>query len=496
MVSGDLKGSCPVDLYVFVQDKCNFSCSHCISFSSPTASKFLMSDSECLEVVDLVNKNRQIRSVHFTGGEPSLGLSKLKWISQNIRKEVKIHITTNGWFAEKNLALLDDLNLETITISLDKFHLPYIKKKAIYDLCLYYLDKGISEVALNVVFEDPLELADYVDFSDLGVVVKPRMLVGLPGSEGKPNIKKKEFIHDGCPSSKTKDGTKGIFYIPGRGLIQCCAGIAFHDLTPKEYYSDTARLSEDYFSKEFSDKSFSSYIANPSLMELVDQNYSSLCEACTDFHLPYFGGRSLQGLLTLDEDLNGLNKCFVSSSVSKKLLNLVGRIKPSLSLVVRGKLLEIEEKNLSLMSTERVHSDNPDVKRVVLDVFKKCYHSRGLSVGDQVINEVEAEETLLELLSLPDVMAYFLKKNEKIGGLIVIKPFKYDFFEATYLHMAFLGYQKEVLDAVDVKTAVHKLICFELGVESLTVRCHLGNKGSMGLLFKDFCIEEMYLCER
>ena len=84
------------------------------------AKNYIISESELDQIAREVNISRDILWIHFTGGEPSLFFSKIKYFQNRVlNKKVKYRLTSNGSFPIRSLS---EVKLDLLSISYDKFH--------------------------------------------------------------------------------------------------------------------------------------------------------------------------------------------------------------------------------------------------------------------------------------------------------------------------------------------------------------------------------------
>ncbi len=101
---------------------CNFKCVYC--FENNTQPVFMSDDTE-EKLIDFIKKysSAQYIGLSWFGGEPLLCFDRMKTITQkikNLNKKFSAILVTNGYLLSKEkIALLDDLNINTIQITID-----------------------------------------------------------------------------------------------------------------------------------------------------------------------------------------------------------------------------------------------------------------------------------------------------------------------------------------------------------------------------------------
>jgi YydG family peptide modification radical SAM enzyme len=122
----------PQNIGLNFDSKGNARCAHCCVNSSPNATD-LLTDETVNAVLDDVLSHEDVVEVGLTGGEALLrkefALSVIRRITDSGRKATCV---TNGFWgvtleaAQKMFSALEDAGLESLTVSYDEFHSPYV----------------------------------------------------------------------------------------------------------------------------------------------------------------------------------------------------------------------------------------------------------------------------------------------------------------------------------------------------------------------------------
>ena len=118
---------------------CPFSCAHCIVNCGP-AVEDEMSTAEAFHYIGSLDK--EIGHISFTGGEPFLNLPRLeKVIKEAKRLGYAVSVMTCGFWAgtpkrtHRILQRLQDLGLDMMGVSLDRFHLEFVGEDRCVNIC-------------------------------------------------------------------------------------------------------------------------------------------------------------------------------------------------------------------------------------------------------------------------------------------------------------------------------------------------------------------------
>lgn len=218
------------ELNVFLGDLCNMDCSHCYTSSSPKSKKYKISEHEIAEICEFVISNPTYKLIHFIGGEPTLFLEQINSIISRL-PNTDFAITTNGWFSNSNITLLDNLNISRINISFDKFHKSKLTSvNSILKLVHHYKAQN-KTVSINFVYEKLTDFSYIQEFTKLGISINGRKIgkggkqKDIQDSEFKENIPTDNLCYMFEDSSKLQ-----ALFMPQKGLIPCCGPLNFDNL--------------------------------------------------------------------------------------------------------------------------------------------------------------------------------------------------------------------------------------------------------------------------
>ncbi|RQD79440.1 MAG: GTP 3',8-cyclase MoaA [Methanocalculus sp. MSAO_Arc1] len=149
---------------------CNLNCTYCHS-EGEEDSKKLMSTAEIQQIINAVTAY-QIRSVKFTGGEPTLR-DDLVEIIGSVPSHIESSMTTNGTLLADYAHELKDAGLKRVNISLDTLrpdrYREITKTDNLSDALAGIdaaLDAGLTPVKLNMVLLQDINTDEVEDFFD------------------------------------------------------------------------------------------------------------------------------------------------------------------------------------------------------------------------------------------------------------------------------------------------------------------------------------------
>jgi hypothetical protein len=286
------------ELYIVLSDFCNFSCAHCINSSGPRSNKWRLGQTELADLINFVNTNLEISRVHFSGGEPTLHENLIKEIQKGVFRPVEYLVTTNGWLGTRVESFLDQIKIDEIILSYDKFHLPFVKIDTLVSFITNAKKKGVP-VTINFTFEEATEISIATPLVQAGATLQTCKLI----NSGRAFDAEKHlptFVSNAlsgtCPSleKEKNEGFEKMIYIPGQGLTPCCGPLAFDQQKPKEeLFSDVrTNYAENKLRKKLDCRSFSSILSKNGF-DTKDIQFASRCEACSWLFSNRIGKRSL-----------------------------------------------------------------------------------------------------------------------------------------------------------------------------------------------------------
>jgi hypothetical protein len=135
-------------LGIYVTNKCNATCEHCCTGSSPfETSRFSVDD--LIDGLQSIGKAGWVRALHVSGGEPFLVPDILKKIGTIASKHSLLYaINTNGYWASSELKARKKISsipgLTQISLSTDIYHEPEIPISRIINAAIAGLDFGLK----------------------------------------------------------------------------------------------------------------------------------------------------------------------------------------------------------------------------------------------------------------------------------------------------------------------------------------------------------------
>lgn len=226
-----MKAKGEFQLYVLLSDRCNFACRHCLNSSGPKAARWLLSANEVDLLASTINGEKGVKTVHFTGGEPTLFSELIADLRSKIHRQVSYEITTNAHLGRELGAWAKGHGITRAVISFDRFHEPFISKERAKEAIQSCLRHNIV-VELNVVFET---LADLVGIEELrlpGVGVQTCTLIasGRSKESGLSIGNERKAWGGTCPS--LEESREKVIYMPGQGFTSCCGPLVFERQVP------------------------------------------------------------------------------------------------------------------------------------------------------------------------------------------------------------------------------------------------------------------------
>lgn len=148
---------CKIEQIIYLPTtRCNLNCQHCGESQDINASEEI----DCLEVLNKIKNSIRIDTdlIEISGGEPFLNKSLYNFIVNLINDtEYRIYITSNGWFTDEILSLVDQISYKnknriSFSISVDgsqELHNKIRRNKFSYQKAIQTV-KGLSERNINV----------------------------------------------------------------------------------------------------------------------------------------------------------------------------------------------------------------------------------------------------------------------------------------------------------------------------------------------------------
>lgn len=283
-----------------LDSKCNAQCDHCC-FSCSPKSNIKMSDNYIRDLVREFSKNPKIELISFTGGEIFLNykfLKELMEITSNYNK--KITLISNGFWGgsrkllHKYFSDFQKYNVNSLTISYDEYHEPYINIKNIKNIFDYRLKYPEINVSLNMaVTKDKMSDNIIRDLGQslLGVKVTkfPLISVGAAKQIEENKIHRLYNLYE----------NENVLYCPGYEIVYHHDGEIYPCCSPAIFETDiTLRESDDQCFERTVEKLNSNILLyiirregfkwfldllyeNNKIQEFkIPENFSSVCSVC------------------------------------------------------------------------------------------------------------------------------------------------------------------------------------------------------------------------
>ncbi|MHC4886617.1 MAG: radical SAM protein [Planctomycetota bacterium] len=177
MVTNTPDRRAPLYLTWTITYRCNVACEHCDWPLTRTTMGEELSDVERNRIADEI-ADLPCMAVTFTGGEPLILDNLFEWIGRAGHKKNKmVNLVTNGWLLRKHADALMDLDLSSITVSMDSHiaeeHDQFRHRKGLFERALEGIDyirknrrKGRPKILLRgtITPQNIDQLGDYIRF--------------------------------------------------------------------------------------------------------------------------------------------------------------------------------------------------------------------------------------------------------------------------------------------------------------------------------------------
>jgi len=424
------------ELYIILSDLCNFSCSHCLNSSGPSAKRYRLSPQEVSQLIETVNSNSEITTVHFSGGEPTLHLGTIQEIQQRINRPVSWSITSNGSFIKRKTAALDAIVLDELVISFDRYRKPFITIEEIKTAIQYGLNRG-AKVTLNYVYESLTDLAAASPLLLEGLIFKPSILI----QSGRQTSKIMSTDHEDltakkgtCPSLENRKNGEKVIFIPGKGYTPCCGPLAFDELQ-----SDSFLFSESY--SQYSQNRCRSTLQKETFEQKLEKSRpTSRCDACQILHEPI--GPNLPYLSELlDTEQNKTIYKTKDEAVIKKARKIASYFfcNATYSGKIKSYLEELEGHTQSIPTSIAVSPLSQETADEFIELYLRIYIQKHR-------NEFADHEVKRNLDLFPRYLsschtAHLYRKNGAVVGALLLNNYEpHPILGESRLHIGFIGY--------------------------------------------------------
>jgi organic radical activating enzyme len=270
-------------LNIEVGNKCTMACSHCANESNPKRTEKLTS-SEQLQLIEDINCYKPNKII-FTGGEPFLYIDIINNIINNISKEIRISITTNGFFATNIGSIENELSsivrLNQLQLSFDSYHSCQLNEKK-PELLKQYCQTQNIEFCIVTAISKPSQLCLSNDLQRKYECKVIFQCVEASGRARKTHSQFQYSVFDRSVLAKKCPNSNGdINYVCGKGYSICCSNVCYN-IAKREYFSNSiSKLSNNIFLKEVSNLTMLERMKNNSTnIENYEPYLSSPCSLC------------------------------------------------------------------------------------------------------------------------------------------------------------------------------------------------------------------------
>lgn len=159
-------------LRLSLTDRCNLRCSYCMPYQPVFLPNRKLLTSEEISVLSSVFVSLGIRKIRLTGGEPLLRRDFKTIVELISRKNVPLHLTTNGYYLDEHINTLKQ-HFSSINISLDtlrKDQFSRITHRNAFERILRNIDQCLGKelkIKMNVVVIRNFNHKEIVDFVKL-----------------------------------------------------------------------------------------------------------------------------------------------------------------------------------------------------------------------------------------------------------------------------------------------------------------------------------------
>lgn len=268
-------------LGIVIGYRCNFSCEHC-------ANKGFGADLTATETANICSaiNDYKIKSIQFSGGEPTLYLNKIRAILSGVSARVRprVRITTNGHFAEtadKAVEVLSAIpGLKYVQLSYDRFHKKFLPGKNIHALAEACRRLKL-DLSFHLLLQSPLDVVLMKDLKEAGnfpILLRKSLSMGLAK---KNDLAYKNIGFDPKVLSKRCPGLEIPGYICGQGFTICCSLLMFNGPVPGIAHASLKEHLASPFYKFMAKNTFSSIMRALNIKkEALLPEHSSSCHLC------------------------------------------------------------------------------------------------------------------------------------------------------------------------------------------------------------------------
>ena len=242
--------------------KCTYACSYCPPHRnnkwSPNASLTELKSSfefvqEYTDLYDFYRKDKVRKSITFTGGEPTVNpafFDFIEYVKTNSSNNIKLGLTTNGFFSKKRVELIKKLDLSG-TISYHPEATMEMKKQVVSNMLDLAPKFKINVMFHKDYFQECVELCEMLNQNNIKYI--PRIIgdeaedkIGLEnGWAHKYTKSQMNWFKQHWDNKKQK--TKKITSNVQKGLGRPCCGGRCFQVNDENKWKDSSFLSDTNF---------------------------------------------------------------------------------------------------------------------------------------------------------------------------------------------------------------------------------------------------------
>jgi organic radical activating enzyme len=426
-----------IELFVDLGRACNLKCGHCINSSGPSIKVENINDLEIQNLVETINSNLAISTVHFSGGEPILYRDSIASIQKLVTRDVNYAITTNGSIGDQILQWLGELKIDHFNVSVDRWHQAFVSDEVIKRFVSSLKEKKVT-ISISIVVDKLYEMANFDWCIDLGVELLPR----FREKSGRSKESSDDHMLSSlgvCPSLEYP--VKKVNWIRGKGYSYCCGPLIFDDLCSNSKLA--VKNFEDLDGCEISQSlQFGSFDERMKAIGWRNKNFKTICEACSVLHKerPKLNFKSYLDLLISNERYFALDK-----EVDREdWASLIGNYRLSYLFVKENagivplELIDSSEHKTSIHPIREFGQDG------MLEFVKENYFDNWTEY--RPASDFDSFAKATPAFYAKDLRGFWYLKNNIKGGMIVVAPEKdHAFLKRSVLHIGYWGYDRQLL---------------------------------------------------
>jgi 4Fe-4S single cluster domain len=440
-----------IELYLILSDLCNFECNHCLSSSGPKSKYFRLESGELLKLAEMVNSNPKITAINFSGGEPTLQTEMISKFQSKINRPIHYTVTTNGWLGGRLKGFLDKVKVQSITLSYDKWHKPFVLEQTLVEFVSIAVACKIP-VDLNIVFENIIELSIAGPLVEAGAKLNATHVIpcGRANELTVGSVANENAISGSCPSNELEMRNRGVrklTYFPQKGFSICCGPLAFDGKRePLELYAkEISDIDNTFVAVATSGGSFKEQASRLGL-EIEHIPFRSRCEACSFLYAKNICGNrlSIQDLALQQKEVAYYPKISRLTSQQEQALRQAFHVKYFHLLAPEAIPTYLVNSDVSPAQSIHVADILQEGVDVFTDFTEETFYDRNGS--DYSLKDREIFLELAKGYFQLELFGNVYRKNGKVVGLISTHRAKAHPATGTdLLHIGYWGYDRDSL---------------------------------------------------